>query len=61
MTLMFIRGHRATGKLELCIHSVVKLYEAIQMFVKVEYVGEMTVNKFCKYGEHGLVENLLFL
>ena len=44
-----------TGVLEiynLCSHSVVKLHETAQMFVKVDYVREMTV-KSCKYNEYG--------
>ena len=39
-------------------HSVVKLHEATQTFVMVDYVRGMTV-KSCKYGEDGSVD-LLF-
>ena len=45
----------------MCSHSVVKLHEATQMFLMVEYVKKMTVKKSCKYGENGLFEHLLFL
>ena len=37
------------------------MIEAAQMFVMVEYVKNMTMKKFCKYGEYGLFEHLLFL
>ena len=33
--------------------AVILLAEATGMFVMVDYVGEMTVKKFCKYGEYG--------
>ena len=42
MTLMFAQGHRVAGKLEL-VHCVVKLHEATQMFMMVDYVRQMTV------------------
>ena len=42
-------------------HSVVKLYEATQMFVMDDYVREMTVTESCKYGEYGSFERLLLL
>ena len=45
----------------LCSHSFVKLYEASQMFVMVDYVGKMTVKKSCRYGKYGSFEHLLFL
>ena len=45
---MFTQGHRVTGKLE---HSVIKLHEAIKMFVMVDYATNMTVKKSWKYGE----------
>ena len=41
MTLTFSQGHRVTGKLEL-VQSVVWLHEVPRMFVKVDYVREMT-------------------
>ena len=31
------------------------------MFLMVDYVKKMTVKKFCKYGEYGSFEHLLFL
>ena len=46
---------------ELCSHSVVKLHEATQMFMMVDYVSKMSVKKSCKYGEYGSFEHLLFL
>ena len=33
----------------------------IVMFVMVDYVREVTVKKFCKYGEFESFEHLLFL
>ena len=42
-------------------HSVVELHEATEIFVMVGYVREMTVKKFCKYGEYKSFEHLLFL
>ena len=50
MTLMFNQGH-----------SVVKLHEAAQIIMMVDYVMEMVAKKSCKYGEYGLCEHLLFL
>ena len=50
MTLMFTQGHR-----------VVKLHEATQMFVMLDYVRVMTVKKSCKCGKYGSFEHLLFL
>ena len=47
MILMLTEGHRVTGNLELCSHSVVKLHVATQMFTMVEYVREMSVTKSC--------------
>ena len=38
--------------LNLCSHSVIKLHEASQMFMMVDYVRGMTV-KSCRYGEYG--------
>ena len=70
MTLMFTQGHRVQGKVELvqslycriaCSHCMVELHEAAQMFVKVDYVREMTVKKSCKYGEYGSFEYLFLL
>ena len=60
MTLMFSQGHRVTGKLNLCSHSVVKLHGATRVFVMVDYVKEMTM-KSCKSCEYGSLERLLFL
>ena len=45
----------------MCSHSVVNLHEATQMFVMVDYVREMTVQKSSKYGNYGSFEHLLFL
>ena len=45
----------------MCSHSVLKLHEATEMFVMVDYVKEMTVKKSYKYGEYGSFEHLLFL
>ena len=42
-------------------HSVVKLHEATEMFVMVDYVREMAMEKSCKYGKYGSFEHLLFL
>ena len=55
---------KVTGLLEskhLCSHSVVKLHEAIPMFIIIDYVWKMSVKKPCKYGEYGSFEQLLFL
>ena len=49
------------GKLNFCSHCVVKLCEATQMLVMVDYVRKMTVKKSCKYGEYGSFEHSLFL
>ena len=38
-----------------------KLHEATQMFVMVDYVREMTVRESSKYGKYGSFEHLLFL
>ena len=38
-----------------------KLREATEMFVMVDYVREVTVKKTCKYGEYRLLEHLLLL
>ena len=40
---------------------VVKLHEAAQMFVMVDYVTKMTSKMSCKHGKYGLFEHLLFL
>ena len=45
----------------MCHHSAVKLHEVIQMFAMVDYVGEMTSKKSCKYAVYGSFEHLLFL
>ena len=47
----------------MCSHSVVKLHEATEMFMMVDYVMMMTVQKSykCKYGDYALFEHLLFL
>ena len=60
MTLMFTQGHRVRESWNLCSHCVVKLHEAAQLFMMVDYVRKMTVKKSCKYGEYGLFERLLF-
>ena len=41
------------GKARLCSHSVVKLHEAAQMFMMVDYVREMTEKNSRKNGEYG--------
>ena len=45
MTLIFTQGHRVIEKLELVQSSVVKLREATQMLVMVDFVREITVRK----------------
>ena len=60
MALMFTKGHRVTGNLELGYHSVVKLHGATELFMMVDHVRKMTVKKSCKYGEYGLFEYFLF-
>ena len=42
-------------------NSVVKLYEATQMFLMVNYVRQITVKKSCRYGEYRLFQHPLFL
>ena len=37
------------------------VYEAPQMLAEVDYVKEMTVKKFCKFGKCRSLEQLLFL
>ena len=44
----------------LCSHSVVKLREATQMFMMVDYVREMAVKKSCMVNMD-VFEHLLFL
>ena len=43
MVLMFTRVTRLLESQNLCSHSVLKLHEATQMFVSVDYVRKMTV------------------
>ena len=57
MALMFARGHRAIGKVELVQSLCCKA--ASQMNMMVDYVRKMTVKKSCKYGEYGWFEHLL--
>ena len=45
----------------MCSHSVVKLHEATQMFMMIDFVEKMTEWKCCKYGEYEPFEHLLFL
>ena len=61
MTLMFTQSQRDGGKANLCSYSVIKFYEATQMFPIVDYVREMIVKKSCKYGNWGSYEHFLFL
>ena len=60
---MFTRDHRVSGKLELVqsVCFVIKLHEATQIYVVVDYVRDMTVKKSCKCGKGGSIEHLLFL
>ena len=52
--MIFTQSYRVTRE------AVVKLLEATQMFVMVDYIREMTVKK-SKYGKYGSFEHLLFL
>ena len=45
----------------MCSYSIVKLHEAIQMFLMADYVRKMTKKKSFAHGEYGLFEHLLFL
>ena len=45
----------------MCSHSFAKLYDAAQMFVVVDYVWEMAMEKSLKCGEYRYCEHLLFL
>ena len=45
----------------MCRYSVVKLHEATQMFLVVDYVRKMTVKKSCKCGEYGSFYHLLLV
>ena len=45
----------------MCSYSVVKLLEAPQIFLMIDYVKKMTVKKPFKNGEYGAFELLLFL
>ena len=42
----------------LCVQ---KVYKATQMLAEADYVKEMTVKKFCKFGKYRSLEQLLFL
>ena len=44
MSLTFSKGHRVMEK-KLCYHSVVKLHEATQIIVMVDYVRKVTSRK----------------
>ena len=61
MSLMFTQAHMVMGNINLCNHCVVKLHEATQVFMMVDYVREMTVRRSCKYGEYGSLKHMLFL
>ena len=52
---MFTKGHRLQESWNLCCCSAVKLNEATEMFMMVDYVREMTVKKTCSYGEYGFL------
>ena len=52
---------KVTGLWEKLEHFVIKLHEASQMFMVVDYVRGMTVKKSCKYCEWRSCECLLFL
>ena len=43
----------------MCNHSVMKLHEATQMFMMVDFVKEVTSKKSSKYSEYGAFEHLL--
>ena len=45
----------------MCSSCVVKLHEATQMFMMIDYVRKITVKKYCKYGKYELFEHLFFL
>ena len=61
MTLMFIQGHMVPGKLEHVQSFGLQLHGVTQIFVMVDYVKEVTVEKSCKYGEYGSFGHLLCL
>ena len=54
---MTVTGSRESENL--CSHSVKNLHEATQMFMMVDYVREMAVNK--PIGAYGLFDLVLFL
>ena len=60
MILEFDQGHDVARSWNLCHQSVGKWYEVAQTFAVVDCVKEMTLNKFCKYGEYGLFELFVF-
>ena len=41
------------GSWNLCSQSVVKLHEAAQIFMMVDYVGKTIVKKSCKCSDYG--------
>ena len=51
----------STFSRNLCSYSVVKLHEAAQKFVIVDYIMEITSKKSCSYEEYGSLEHSLFL
>ena len=60
MTLIFTHGPSVTGKVEPIQPCCCKVVETTQRVMIVDCVREMTVKKFCKYGEYGSFEHLLF-
>ena len=52
MTLIFTQDHRVTESWNLCSHSVVKLRQATQVFLMVDYVWEMTENSCMANMDH---------
>ena len=62
MTLTFSQGHRVTEKLEL-VHSFcgVKLHEATQKLVMVDFARDMTLKSSFQYGKYGSFQHLLFV
>ena len=60
LTLTFTEGQRVQEILNLRNLSVAKRPEVAQTFTMVNHVMEMTSMKFCKYGDCGPCEHLLF-
>ena len=60
MTLTLTQGHRVTRRLELVLIFCCKVALSSPTYAMVDYVGEITSKKTCKYSECGSFDQLLF-